>query len=114
MKPVSRAMLMTNQNSGASGLKGAPISLRPSAAIGTIPVISRFMERNSGMNVLARTETRAHKSDVGETRQRQERRNHATGQNANAVTGDAMHGRAEHLTPTRRDVLFMQPRQRLP
>ena len=47
-------MLMTNQKSGVSGLKRCPINIRPSAAIGTIPAIKKFMEKNSGMNVLIR------------------------------------------------------------
>jgi hypothetical protein len=52
-KPASIAMLMTNQNAGANGLNLPPTSIRPRDAIGIIPVITRFIERNSGKKMFA-------------------------------------------------------------
>jgi hypothetical protein len=52
-----------------------------------------------------------HLDEPGQT---EDAREHGAREDADAVAGNAMHGRSQGLSPARGDVLLMRPRQRLP
>lgn len=49
-KPANNAMLITNQNVAVSGPRSPPIAVQSSHAARTIPAITKFIDRNSGMS----------------------------------------------------------------